>query len=355
MLRLAEQDKLTCLGVNLSRLDAVADYVASVTQERFPDLAIPPHSRWRHFEVGGIDRRPLYPPDAASRLELCIVSVLLDAGAGSRWRYQEPRTGLTLTRSEGLAVVSLHAFRAGIFSSDPSDPMRADAGGLQAASEKVLTSAFQAGPDNPIDGLAGRAALTCRLGQVLRDRKAERLTDLFRPLLESRSVAARDMLITLLETLAPIWPRPLGDVWPHPILRLVPFHKLSQWLSYSLIELLQAEGVTVTGQDALTGLPEYRNGGLFLDSGVLNLRDPDLAKTELPVDHPAIVEWRALTVALLDRLLPLVRFRLGPPAANLTMAQFLEGGTWEAGRRIARERRGDLSPPLRIRSDGSVF
>ena len=101
--------------------------------------------------------------------------------------------------------------------------------------------------------------------------------------------------------------RPLGDVWRHsaaPGDGLVPFHKLTQWLAYSLLEVFEDAGLIVTGAADLTGLPEYRNGGLLLDLGVLRLRDPALAQVPLPVDHEAVVEWRALTVALLDRLAP---------------------------------------------------
>ena len=32
---------------------------------------------------------------------------------------------------------------------------------------------------------------------------------------------------------------------------------------------------TVTDIDGLTGLAEYRNGGLFIDTGVIVARDPD--------------------------------------------------------------------------------
>ena len=85
----------------------------------------------------------------------------------------------------------------------------------------------------------------------------------------------------MLAHLGPIWPSrlslagvALGDCWRHPAIRredatngLVPFHKLSQWLSYSLIEPLQEAGIAVTEIDGLTGLPEYRNGGLFIDFG----------------------------------------------------------------------------------------
>ena len=344
VLALAQQDRLRHLRLAPQRLDNAADYVAAVTRDRFPDLRVPLHSRWRHFGAGGVDRRALYPDDPAARLELCILSVLLDAGAGSRWTYREPGTGLSLTRSEGLAVASLHAFRSGL--------LRADTASLAACSETALAEAFQASDANPLEGLAGRAALLRRLGAVLQDRNASRLSDLFAPLRTGAGVTARDILILVLRTLPPIWPRPEGDVWQHPDIGPVPLHKLSQWLSYSLTETLEMEGITVTGLDALTGLAEYRNGGLFLDTGVLSLRDPSLAGQPLPVDHLAIVEWRATTVALLDRLTPMIRLRLGTP---LSLGQILEGGTWEAGRRLAQERRGDLSPPLRIISDGSVF
>jgi hypothetical protein len=87
----------------------------------------------------------------------------------------------------------------------------------------------------------------------------------------------------VLEALGPIWeggPRlggvPLGDCWPHPALKgeqpedgYVPLHKLSQWLTYSLIEPLDVPAFAVTDVHELTGLAEYRNGGLFIDMGVL--------------------------------------------------------------------------------------
>ena len=113
------------------------------------------------------------------------------------------------------------------------------------------------------------------------------------------------ILEVLLEALGPIWENrpsldgaPLGDCWPHPQLGYVPLHKLSQWLAYSLIEPLEAAGIRVVDIDGLTGLPEYRNGGLFVDMGVLSLRD--VSGRAQNVSDPAIVAWRSLTVALLD-------------------------------------------------------
>jgi hypothetical protein len=105
----------------------------------------------------------------------------------------------------------------------------------------------------------------------------------------------------------------------------------------------------------LTGLPEYRNGGLFLDAGVLSLVEPRAAELEHAVSSELVIEWRALTVSLLDVLADLVRRQLGLSAEQLPLAKVLEGGSWRAGRAIAKELRPDGGPPLRIDSDGTVF
>jgi len=135
----------------------------------------------------------------------------------------------------------------------------------------------------------------------------------------------------------------------------VPLHKLSQWLTYSLIEPLQRAGIKVTDIDGLTGLAEYRNGGLFVDLGVLVLRDAADASRSHEVDSALVVEWRALTVALLDHLADKVRARLNRDAESLPLASLLEGGSWAAGRAAAFERRADGSPPIKVISDGTVF
>ena len=151
----------------------------------------------------------------------------------------------------------------------------------------------------------------------------------------------------------------LGDTWTHSGVaaedRMVPFHKLSQWLSYSLIEPLQEAGIDVRAIDGLTGLAEYRNGGLFLDTGVLKLKDLQAGQRAYEPGHELIVEWRALTVALLDELAGLVRAELGLSREAFPLAKVLEGGTWAAGRRIAAKMRESGGPPLNILSDGSVF
>jgi hypothetical protein len=178
-------------------------------------------------------------------------------------------------------------------------------------------------------------------------------------------LAAAEILHTLVLVLGPIWPArlslagvPLGDCGQHgavPGDGFVPFHKLSQWLAYSLVEPLDAGGVPVTRLDGLTGLAEYRNGGLFVDCGIIVPRRADLLLHPLDAISEPVVEWRALTVALLDRLAPEVRTRLGKSAQQFPLARVLEGGSWAAGREIAFERRPDGRAPLTILSDGTLF
>jgi hypothetical protein len=168
-------------------------------------------------------------------------------------------------------------------------------------------------------------------------------------------VKAAAILAAVLDKLSPIWPSPMGDVWRHPAIGLVPFHKLSQWMSYSLVEPLAGAGLKVVELDALTGLPEYRNGGLLVDAGALRPKQAALLQRVFkPGDEP-IVEWRALTVALLDRIAEHVRGHLGLDAKRLPLVKVLEAGTWFAGRALAAERRQGGGPPIAVASDGTVF
>jgi hypothetical protein len=366
MLALAEAGKLQSFSVNWGALDQVVARVLATTRAHHPDVTkIPPHSRWRHFDVGGVDRarqldaRLAGGEDALrARVDLVVTSVLLDAGAGPAWRFREPGTGLSFGRSEGLALASFHMFMAGGFSRTPAP--RVDAEALQGLSEVTLARFFQVTPENPLVGLSGRVALLQRLGRVMAE--GPHLADRLRARSQGGSLPAAEILLAVLEALGPIWPGResrggvnLGDTWPHPALGLVPLHKLSQWLSYSLLEPLAAAGITVTDLDALTGLAEYRNGGLFIDGGLLVPRSPQLLQSSHDVGSPVVVEWRALTVALLDRVAAELRPRLGLDAQSLPLARVLEGGTWRAGRELAAERRPDASPPLRVNSDGTVF
>jgi Protein of unknown function (DUF1688) len=370
------------------RLIETADYVIDTMRRNYPTLEIPFHARWRHFHAGGRDlwaeldaRASWTGPLARGRAayDLAIVSVLLDAGAGASWRYQDAATGEVLSRSEGLGVASLRMFESGAFSADPLQPCRVDSARLASLTADDIADAFQVSQDNPLLGLDGRAVLLRRLGEVtlanpgvFAAKDSARPGGLFDYLCAHGSggqLPAASILQALLVHLGPIWPSritlgdlPLGDCWRHPAVKrddatdgLTPFHKLSQWMAYSLIEPLQWAGLEVRDIDGLTGLPEYRNGGLFLDAEVLALRRPVDADALHEPGSPLVVEWRALTVALLDETALLIREKLGLDAVTLPLAKVLEGGTWSAGRRIAREKREGGAPPLSIVSDGTVF
>jgi hypothetical protein len=374
MLDIALADGLAEWRVDLGRLEAAADLTAAVVRENYPDLKVPFHARWRHFVIGGTNlwterTAAVAWPDAAARaraeFDLAIVSVLLDAGAGMAWRYRDAATGAELSRSEGLAIASLRLFESGALSAEAGDPLRADA--LERVDAPMLAAAFQVSDSNPLVGLEGRADLLRRLGAAVG--RPGRLFDVMAGRAVGGVLPAPEILRVLLEALGPIWPGrlelggvSLGDCWRHPAIQrgdatdgLVPLHKLSQWLSYSLIEPLQTAGIAVTDIDGLTGLAEYRNGGLFVDTGVLLLKDPADAGRAHPVEGPLVVGWRSLTVALLDRLAPMVRSRLGVSAEVFPLACVLEGGSWAAGRRIAGQARADGGPPITVISDGTVF
>ena len=379
IMALDERDAAPHFRLHPQQLPAAAAYVAETIRQRYPDLDVPYHSRWRHFEAGGVDRwanlaavHQLQGAERArTRIDLVIPSVLLDAGAGPDWSYVDSE-GRELARSEGLGVASLELFASGALSDDAGAPLRADAAALSLLSEATLARAFQASAGNPLVGLAGRVALLQRLGAAVAAApdifgtpgRVGNLYDTLAARADNGRIEASAVLEVLLQALGPVWPGritldgvSLGDCWRHPGVAdgLVPFHKLTQWLSYSLLEPLEEAGLTVTGLDALTGLPEYRNGGLLLDFGIITPRDPSFFDRMLTVDEPAVVEWRALTVILLDRIAELVRTELGVSAAEFPLACILEGGTWAAGRRIAAERRPGGGPPVSIASDGTVF
>src|SRR5205814_10020343 len=174
-------------------------------------------------------------------VDLAVTSVLLDAGAGAAWRYRE--VGGVYARSEGLAVASFQLFRAGVFSADPQRKLRADAAALRRLDDGALATGMQVAADNPLVGLAGRAALLRRLGEALAAQPAlfggaGRIGNLFDHLAGQAvngRLQASAILAAVLRGFGAIWPGrhalaglALGDTWRHGGV-LVPFHKLSQW------------------------------------------------------------------------------------------------------------------------------
>lgn len=387
ILQAAERSELEHFALDLDRLGPTADYVIRTIHAAYPKFDIPYHSRWRHFSAGDRDRWQELATEfdyiarierARIRFDLAVVSVLLDAGAGDRWRYIEPSSGQVFARSEGLAVASFDFFLSGACSADPSDPLRADADALVCLDVSTFERYFQVADDNPLIGTTGRARLMNALGHALQaspalfggDRpRVGHLVDYLVDQSTGGTLPASAILAALLRGFSSIWPGRieldgvnLGDVGRHPIAAaddatdgLVPFHKLSQWLAFSLIEPLEELGIDVIGLDALTPLAEYRNGGLLIDMGLLQPRHDAVLGQAHPGSSEVITEWRALTVALIDRLAMRIRERLGLSPIDLPLAKILEGGTWSAGRKIARERRPEGGPPIILLSDGTLF
>jgi hypothetical protein len=387
--QLAEKGKTSFL-IDLSKLPLVAERVVKNTKKNYPQLNIPFHSRWKHFQVGGLDRNKKFEAlieaqtmseKTWSRMELALVSVLLDAGAGNSWKYHEKDSGLSVGKSEGLALASRAMFVEGAFSNEPTqNPFRVEADALKKINIEKLSLAFQVTPQNLLTGIEGRVQLLQNLALVLEKRagKAEgtqkKTLRLGQLLLSEKEIESKksfsfvEILRRVQREFGSIWPGRtkvsnihLGDVWAYPPLGrgiegLVPFHKLSQWIVLSLAYAFEKANIKLTEAERLTGLPEYRNGGLFIDLGVLNLRNPKQLALTHAVQSEFIVEWRALTIALLDRLAPMVRERLGKTENEMPLGCILEGGTWSTGREVAQEKRPPGGPsPISIKSDGTVF
>ena len=370
------------LRVDETKWPEVVAFTLETIKEKYPSLEIPFHSRLGHFRPGNVDRvhwleEFLEGADATKRakalVDLIIPSVLLDAGAGDDWKYFEERTVQTFNRSEGLGVASFHMFVDGAFSNDGG--LRAEASKLMTIKGSDIEKHFQVSATNPLVGIDGRASLLKALGETIAKKssifKDGRPGNIVDHLIEKHGKAfkAQDLLKAVLEHFGDIWPSRiemdgvnLGDVWSHPALgernsfeSLVPFHKLSQWLTYSLIEPIVEAGVKVTDVSEMTGLAEYRNGGLLIDRGLISLRNPALYDIAHKPDSEVIIEWRALTIVFLDKLADFVRDRLDYSPEEFPLAKVLEGGTWWAGRIAAKEKREDSSPPLKLDSDGTVF
>ncbi len=373
----------TEFSVDRDKLPELAKFVAQVTRENYPRLKIPFHSRWKHFNAGGVDRLASFNsaitkenPEERLRIktDLVVISVLVDAGAGMRWTYMDAGTKTAIGRSEGLAVASFRAFQSGFFSGTDKKPWRVDAEGLSKLYWEQFREIFQIAYNNPMLGDKGRYDLLKTLGRTMKSAPEHfgpeaRLGNLANTWIAAGSdgLEATAVLRSVQDALGAIWPGRvtfndynLGDVWPCPVLgtgveSLVPFHKLSQWLSYSLLDPIQEAGIPIRNITQLTGLAEYRNGGLFIDADVLKTRDPEALNRTYLAGDPFVVEWRALTLALLAELAPFVRKELNLSEEALPLGKILEGGTWWAGRRLATEKRSDGASPVKIQSDGTVF
>jgi len=382
---LAKKGNLRHFKLNMDKMPVAVDAVVDCIKTEYPNLDIPLHSRFRHFtteQLTGIretwtKHRIPHVEQIRRLIDLATISVLLDAGAGKEWKYVS-QEGNVIGRSEGLAVASFDMFTAGLFSSDPAVKSRVNSIGLRNLRVDDVRAGFQVTSLNPLVGLEGRTALLNRLGNALEENSEFFGAEVARPgnvvdyLLDNSSDGKVELSVlwkAIIQGFESIWPHNLsgvnrGDAWCYQPLKIsgkvgsdiVPFHKLSQWLMLSWLEPIQELELQILNVDDHTCLAEYRNGGLLIDSGVLSLKEPSNAARYWDVGSELIVEWRAMTVALIDIVAEEVRKKLGKSKAELGLAKVLEGGTWRTGRILAEKMRGaSKPPPLKIRSDGTVF
>jgi len=382
MFELGVQGKLRHFTVDLSKLPECVAFVLKVTKENYPDLQIPYHSRWRHFHQSDVsDLIGGWPCDKVEKarrmVDLATVSVLCDAGAGDFWKYIDSR-GHEVARSEGLAYATFDMFVDGVFSSDVAVPHRVNAHGLKNLSLKQFCKGFQVNEKtNPLLGAKTRYEMIQRLADALLNNQEFFGQEVARPghivdyvlrHVVDGKVSIRVLWTAIVEGFETIWRKNIsgvkrGDVWVYSPLKrigqagsdMIPFHKLSQWLAYSLLEPLELLGIQFTDLGLMTGLAEYRNGGLFIDTGVINPRETINPNREYDAGSEMIVEWRALTVILLDHVAEEARRQLSMTPEQLPLAKILQGGTWAAGRVLAGMKREGRSPPIKVRSDGTVF
>jgi len=108
--------------------------------------------------------------------------------------------------------------------------------------------------------------------------------------------------------------------------------------------------MNVINTDFLMALPEYRNGGMIIDMNIIELIDNDFSKSHHDISSDIIIEWRALTVCIIEILKDKINTKLNK---NFHMGQILEGGTWAIGREMSKKRFG--ASPLMIISNGTIM
>lgn len=93
----AKAGKSKHFNLNMDKMKDVFALVMKTTKANYPDMNIPYHSRWRHFNDLDVVKMTAGwkcdPIEKARRLlDLVTISVLLDAGAGNKWSYLDGQT-----------------------------------------------------------------------------------------------------------------------------------------------------------------------------------------------------------------------------------------------------------------------
>ena len=122
-----------------------------------------------------------------------------------------------------------------------------------------------------------------------------------------------------------------GDVWRHPLAwaedrsrELVPFHSLLLALVLDLVEPLEEASAPLADLDQLPVPADRVLAAQMLRLGLVRSRHPAVARLRHPPGSDIVVELRALSVALCERLADRLRAELGRTAHDLPVVQIVE-------------------------------
>ncbi|MEP2705784.1 MAG: DUF1688 family protein [Roseibium sp.] len=375
--------ELRHVSVNLENLPKALIRVLETTKSIYPDFQIPPYGVWRDFEVGGVDRWGAIANARAfesaeemltASADLAILTALMNTTRPINWSYTEPNTGAEAEGKSASALAAFNMFSAGFFSADLSDPFRVDAETLIRIPAEELATGLQWDQLRNDDLVQKMQRLLKRFGEALALR-----SDLFgegqttRPGLLARHLAetgngtvdANAVLDQLLEALVPVWDGgavleeiTLGDSFTHSAaanaLEIMPFHLCAQEMVYSLVEPFAWAGCEVANLDALSGPSDLIHAVLFAETNVLGF-GTDFEIADAAITQDRMVEIRAVTIALTDRLSDMLRKELNVASDQLPMTCILEGGTSRAGGQILRENGAQVQNLGKFMNPGSVF
>lgn len=385
MLALAAEDRLDHVGVDLDRLDTAVATVLETTRENYPDFQIPPYGVWRSFEAGGIDRwqamasaRGFETAEQmlAGAADLALLGIAMSTLHPAGWRYEDRMTETVATGTTASALAAFHMFASGSFSSEMTDPYRVDAGALVSMDLIELAAGLQWDDRDDADHLKAMQRHLKRFGEALALRP-----DLFgegeatRPGLLAVRLAkesdgpidAAQILDRILEALAPVWEggATSGDIWlgdafvhsglpGNDVHAIVPFHLAAQQMVYALVEPFAWAGFEVAGLEKLTAPADLVHAALFVQSGVLALKG-DSGSLAPEAIRDRMIEIRALTLALTDKLAERLASGLGMSLDQVPFTCILEGGTSRAGNHIVEQAPENLRDLGKFLNPGAVF
>ena len=289
---LAVRGELEHWSLDETRLDDVAERVVRATRAAYPDVrAIPCHSRWRHFSAGGVDRvRALDERLAPLRDEQRLASQLRSRRHERAARRRGRASGGSTGRRTGRRTPGPRASRWRAMTSSSRAPSRTTRAArrfartpraLGARRSPRSRAGCKSAADNPMVGVDGTRGHPCNgSARSLAPRPSwgGRLGGFGIELRRSANGAApprvgrarrgaRYVRVHLARTRGLRRPEPrrrLDALEGRPRCRSTSCRSGSRTRSSSH---WNGRACRIVGLDELTGLAEYRNGGLFVDGG----------------------------------------------------------------------------------------